>query len=154
MLVKDKLTQIKKRVKSTSEDLITEPQKRFLRIVLVLAEETFVEIKNLAQQQTEKHRLYVMENSIPVEHRTKLIIEADEALKQIEKLADILSLEGEAYDTRRMIFTHLLGLGEDFGDVRPKKLRGYGEVSPKLAQIIEHWLEKFNILIKSMLESL
>jgi len=154
MLVKDKLTQIKKRVKSTSEDLITEPQKRFLRIVLVLAEETFVEIKNLAQQQTEKHRLYVMENSIPVEHRTKLIIEADEALKQIEKLADILSLEGETYDTRRMIFARLLRLGEDFGDVQPQKLRGYGKVSTKLAQVLEPWLEQFNILIKSMLKSL
>ena len=124
-----------------------------MRVVLVLAEETFVEIKNLAQQ-TEKHRLYIMENSIPVGHRAKLIIEADEALKQMEKLADILGLESETYDTRRMIFTRLLGLEEDFGDVKPQKLRGYGEVSTKLAQVLEPWLEQFNMLIKSMLKSL
>jgi len=144
----------KKRVKSTSEDLMTDPQKRFLRVVLFLAEKTFIEIKNLAQQQTEKHRLYVMENHILEERRAKLLTEVDEALEQIEKLADILDLDREFHDISKIIFTRLLGLEEDFSDVRPKRLRGYGEVSPKLVQIIEPWLEEFNTLIRSMMESL
>jgi hypothetical protein len=49
-----------------------------------------------------------------------------------------------------MILARLSGLWENFGDVRPKKLRGYGEVSPKLVQILEPWLKHFNMLIDSM----
>lgn len=137
-----------------SKDFITEPQKRFLRVVLVIAEETLVDIKRFAQQQPEKHRLYVTENSIPEENRAELVIKADEALKQIEKIADILDLERETRDASRLISARLSALWENFGDVRPKKLRGYGEVSPKLAQLLEPWLVQFSTLIDSMWELL
>jgi hypothetical protein len=42
------------------EDFITEPHQRFLRVVLLLAEETIVEIKRLAQQPSERHGLYII----------------------------------------------------------------------------------------------
>lgn len=133
-----------------SKDFITEPQKRFLRVIFVIAEEMLVDIKRLAQQQPEKHRLYATENSIPEENRAELVIKADETLKQIEKLADILGLERETRDVSKLISARLSVLWENFGDVRPKKLRGYGEVSPKLVQLLEPWLEQFNMLIDSM----
>jgi len=136
------------------ENLITEAQRYFLKAILVLAEKTFVEIKNFAHLQTESYRLYSIENSIPEEHRSKLVAEADEAIKHIKKLADTLDLESKTYDIRKIMLTSLLSIQDDFWDMQPKKLKGYGEVSPELAKIIEPWLEEINILVKSMLKSL
>ncbi len=136
------------------EDLLTRPQKFFIGAVLVLAEEALVKIKNLAQQQTEEHRLYIVENSIPEDYRAKIVMSADEALKQIEELANVLEIDKKTYDVRKKIVTYLLGIEDDFSDLRPHKLKGYGEVSPKLAQILEPWLAEFHKSIKSVLEIL
>jgi hypothetical protein len=125
-----------------SDEILTESQKRFLRVTLTLLEKAMRQIKVQSFCAPEVFELYVIENTIPQHHRKPLCEKADEALAAIEQLKAKFHLEQSRKDVRREIWAQLAGAWENLQAIQSKGLRNYGEISPQLPDQLDPLLER------------
>ncbi len=78
----------------------------------------------------------------------------DAGLREIDALAQALALPTEAHDNRAALLGQLSVLWVDLHEVRATSLRGYGEVNPELAPVLNPHIERLIELVTALMSLL
>jgi|ERR1051326_7862145 hypothetical protein len=113
------------------------PQRRKITTFLAFAERDLQQLRNLIAHPPKDLRLTRYGDPIPPSLAPKLEAATADAEKQLHKIAADLHLSSAEEPVRRAIYSALSLEEVDLHELRPKRLRGYGEVNKDTAYYLE-----------------
>lgn len=113
------------------------PQRRKITTFLAFVERDLQQLRNLIAHPPKDLRLTRYGDPIPPLLAPKLEAATADVEKQLHKIADDLHLSGGEESIRRAVHSALSLDEVDLHELRPKRLRGYGEVDKDTAYYLE-----------------
>jgi len=130
-------------------DLFNHSQKTRLLVVLQEFEENLLQAKHWLSGYKENGSLYHKELDMPDEHKTTALEKIEAALVILQQLAQTLDLPRLEKDAAKMITAQMNSTWVSLSDSHAHNLKGYGEVNPQLANILDPGIDQ---LVQSALE--
>lgn len=121
--------------------LLNESQKRSVTITLRLFEERLAEIEHLLSV-NERGVLYERVARFSPRQQETIRALLEETRAAIRDLAREFHLERETQDPARRIYGLLSVTWESLEELHSKPLRAYGEIDPRLPDVIDPWAAK------------
>jgi hypothetical protein len=130
-------------------DLFNHSQRTRLLVVLQEYEENLLQAKHWLSGHQENGALYHRELDMSGEDKTVALEKIESALAIIQQLAQRLELPRQERDAAKMIAAQMNSAWVSLSDSHAHNLKGYGEVNPQLADIIDPEIDQ---LVQSALE--
>jgi len=120
------------------KNLLNSSQRISLQVSLRNFEERLRYAEHILDHPVEEEAILFRQHlDLPEEYRAGIKSQIKSALDQIRELREVFSLEVDEDDLARRIESELYISWENLMDVHAIKLRGYGEVHPGLAGILD-----------------
>jgi len=130
-------------------DLFNRSQRTRLLVVLQEFEESLLQAKQWLSGYQENGALYHRELDMSGEDKTVALEKVEAALTNLQQLAQRLDLPRQKRDAARMIAAQMNSAWVSLSDSHAHNLKGYGEVNPQLASILDPEIDQ---LAQSALE--
>lgn len=123
---------------------LTAPQKRFLSSCLISFEKSLRLTERLLKEDGETGILYFMKQPLSAGVRQKAQKRINKVLQELDNLVKKLDLEPIEERMERIIMAELSVSWADLMDARSKRLRGYGDIDPRIVEILDPGIESLS----------
>ena len=130
--------------------MLNEAQERSLTITLRLLERTLADQERLLVDPSPPLVLTNRVRDVDEAAAARLFSLSADAQREIHEIMAAYGLRPARESTRRILATALSVVWADLEDTRPKKLRGYGEVSPELIESLGPRIGQLIELVQAM----
>lgn len=130
--------------------LLNPAQKNALRISLMLVEKGMLEVDRLLSAGEHQGLLFTITDDLAEDAKEALRQLIHEVREIIQELKDRFQLEMEVTAISRTIFGKAPLLWEMVKDTDASRLRGYGEIDPRLQEVLDPPLERLSDLLLEM----
>jgi hypothetical protein len=127
---------------STGRVRLNDSQRRHYEVLLSRLERTLVHLETAARGDDARTTLTVVEEDLPPRFEQESAAVIDEARQQLAALAQSLSLRPRVESRRRVCRALLTSDLNGLTDATSKRLRGFGDVDPSLAEHLDPALER------------
>jgi hypothetical protein len=124
--------------------------KRHIGVTLRLLEQTLMAVERAVIEAPPPARLIKYSHPIPEASKSEILAIVDEVRREIRVIADDLNLPQFEEDITRVLLGNLHARLVNVVEMRPRWLRGGGEVAPSLA----HYIEPKSLRLESLLRRL
>lgn len=122
--------------------LVNENQRRSIVTSLAMLDEALCLFEEYGRGR-EIHSIYYHEsNRLSVRQRKRLLAEIERARKLMQQTKTALDLSVKVENVAKRIWGHSAGFWEMLTEMESKRLRGYGEVAPALAEYLDPMVKK------------
>jgi len=136
------------------DNLLSAPQRASLAIVLRLLEQDLRQADKWLQGAEERGILYRRKLRLPPERRAIARRHIAAALKQIAELARTFDLQPVDDSPEATITAEMSERWANLCDARSDKLKRYGDVDPRLAQVLDPSLDRLIELTLALMSSI
>jgi hypothetical protein len=119
------------------KDLLNPSQRRSVTVTLRGFENGLRQALGWLDGRSENGILYRGTLNLSTEKREAMRLEIASALEEIATLSRVLGLDREEEDARGLIRSEMSVAWANLLDTQSKKLRGYGDVDPQLADVLD-----------------
>lgn len=117
-------------------------QKRFLAATLMEIEEHLLRFEALIQSDETVTIFRRVSNPFPIKQRARILTLIEEIKKQLQAIRDAFNLPTETVDLRWSLSVTLLHLATNLEECEPKRLKAFGELDDKTAEVLVHHLRQ------------
>lgn len=121
---------------------ISESQTRSMATSLALLDETLCLFEEYGNGREVHSVCYEERNRLTSRQRKALLAEIKRVREQMARMKRDLRLPTKVEDVGKRIWGHSAGFWETVAEMKSKRLRGYGEVSPVLAEYLDAMVQR------------
>ncbi len=125
------------------QDLLTRPQKRALTSSLSIFESALRKTHRLLNDSDEKSIFIKRSSNINIQQQRKIKEKIAQTLKELAEFSDMLGLESDEENLEGLIRAEMSISWESLEESRSKRLKGYGEINPQAAALIDNAITHF-----------
>lgn len=137
-----------------SNSSLNKHQERRLAVTLYLVEQGLDQIVDYLRRELPRGEMYDTTCDLSPEERDDVLARIEEAKQRIAKIKFEFQLQPKTNDVRAMIMGYLSSLWESLHNTRPRKLKGFGTVSPELFETLDPELMRIIEAVEAMIRRL
>jgi len=133
-------------VKSMNQTKLTESQRRYLRSCLISFEKALRHAAHLIEDKDKDCILYCQRLNLSYEQRQLVHNQIDRSLLEIKALVEALGIEVKEENSAQIITAEMSISWSDLVDGHSSRLKGYGEVNPDVAAILDPAIDRLAMM--------
>jgi hypothetical protein len=137
-------------MEATGELMLNPSQKRFLMVTLGEVEDKLRRLKGVLQNNKEERLFSRIKDDIGQEERNLLNEKIDYLIRYLVYLKKLFELGESEFVLKYIVKATSVYLSIQLEEAMSRRLRGYGEITPKLEEILDPKLKEMKSVLRQM----